>query len=536
MQKHAIESRALPLLQSVRAATPPALALLSATVLSLLSGCLPGPKYHQPAALATPPPPAYKEAAPPPPSPAAVATGAAPPPAADLKEWSPASPQDAMLRGKWWEIYNDPELNALEEQLNIDNQNIKLFFQNLMVARALVREARSEYYPTVTASPSWSRSRSSSNLGNSSASFNSGQQANLISLPLGVSWEPDLFGRIRNTVHEEQYAAQVSAADLENERLSEQSSLAQFFFEIRGQDALQKVLNDTVEADKKALALTQALYETGVDNQISVVEAQSTLQSAQAAATNVGLLRAQYEHAIATLIGQSASNFSIPVKPMTTAPPPIPIGIPSQLLERRPDIAGAERSMASANAAIGVAYSAFFPTVTLGASGGFESATWKHLFDIPSRVWSIGPSISQPIFNAGLTAGLSQFVSTYNADVATYRQTVLSAFQQVEDFLVAVKVYSRQIQQQQEAVASAQKALDLELGRYQTGIDPYIDVVTLQTTLLGDQQALTTLQVEQMASSVTLIQALGGGWDRTQLATPQQVTQRPPKADAAMVH
>jgi NodT family efflux transporter outer membrane factor (OMF) lipoprotein len=529
MRKNRIHSR----LQHLQGGCAGALGGLA--LATLLAGCLPGPKYQRPAATATPPPPAYKEAAPTPPTAEAKATGAAPPANDAYKEWQPADPQDAMLRGKWWEIYNEPELNALEEQLNIDNQTIKEYFANFMVARALVREARSEYYPTVTATPSWTRTKSSANLGNNVGSTSSGGAGTLIDLPFGVSWEPDLFGRIRNTVHEEQYAAQMSAADLENERLAEQASLAEYYFEIRGQDQLQKVLNQTVEADQKSLALTQALYETGVDNQISVVEAQSALQSAQAAATAVGLLRAQYQHAIATLIGRSASDFSIPVRPFTTAPPPIPVGVPSQLLERRPDIAASERTMASANAAIGVAYSAFFPTVTIGASGGLESSSWKHLFDIPSRTWSLGPSISQPIFNAGIFAGLSQYVSTYNADVAAYRQTVLTAFQQVEDELVAVRNYSVQIQQQQEAVASTQKALDLEMGRYETGIDPYIDVLNLQTTLLSDQQQVVTLQVEEMASSVALIESLGGGWDASQLPTPQQVTQKLDKADTKVV-
>jgi NodT family efflux transporter outer membrane factor (OMF) lipoprotein len=516
-------------------------ALLSLSIVVLLSGCTVGPKYHPPVATAAPPPPAYKQVAPPPPTAAEQATGAAPPANVGLQEWQPANPSDAMLRGKWWEIYNDPELNQLEDRLNIDNQTIKEYFYNFMEARSLVREARAEYYPTVTFSPSWSRSRSSSNLGNSSGSTSggsankSGSTSSLTALPIDVSWEPDLFGRIRNTVHEAQYSAQLSAADLENERLAEQASLAEYFFEIRGQDALQKVLNDTVEAEKKTLALTQSLYDTGINDQISLVQAQSALQSTQAAATNVGLLRAQYENAIAVLIGVSPSGFKIEIKPATPAPPPIPVGIPSQLLERRPDIAAAERSMAAANAAIGVAYSAFFPTVTLSAGAGLESSSWKHLFDWPSRFWSLGPSVSQTIFSAQLEPGLNQYVETYNADVATYRQTVLTAFQQVEDYLVAVKNYSVQIQQEQQAVASAQKAVDLELGRYQTGIDPYINVVTLQNTLLADQQSLTSLQISQMTASVELVQALGGGWDRSQLPTPQQTAQKPSKADKQIV-
>jgi NodT family efflux transporter outer membrane factor (OMF) lipoprotein len=443
-----------------------------------------------------------------------------------------------MLRGKWWEIYNDPELNALEEQLNINNQNIKQFFANFMEARALVREARAQLYPTISTAPGWTRSRSSSNLGNNSSGANAparGQTSNFTTIPIDVSWEPDLFGRIRNQIHEEQYAAQVSAADLENERLAEQASLAEFFFQIRTQDALQQVLNDTVEADRKSLALTKSLYETGVGDQISVVQAQSTLESVQAQATNVGLLRAQYEHAIAMLIGKVASDFSVPVAPRTPSPPPIPIGVPSQLLQRRPDIAAAERNMASANAAIGVAYAAFYPTVTLSLTGGFESNTWQHLFDWPSRFWSLGPTISQTLYSAELGPGVSQFAATYNASVAAYRQTVLTAFQQVEDNLSAVSILSRQVVQQQEAVKSAQTALDLEMGRYQTGIDPYINVVTLQTTLLGDQQAIISLRQQEMTASVALIQALGGGWDSSQLPTPHQVTQRPAAADTKVV-
>jgi len=523
---------------SARLGAAATLSILAACV----AGCTVGPKYHLPAATATPPPPAYKQVAPPPPTPAEQATGAAPPANTGIQEWQPANPSDAMLRGKWWEIYNDPELNQLEDRLNIDNQNIKEYFYNFMEARALVREARAEYYPTVTAGPSWARSRGSANTGNNnnnsgsnSNSSKSGSTSSLISLPLDVSWEPDLFGKIRNTVREAQYAAQLSAADLENERLAEQASLAEYYFEIRGQDALQKVLNDTVAAEKKTLDLTQSLYENGIDDQISVVQAQSALQSTQVSATSVGLLRAQYEHAIAMLIGQSASGFKIDIEPATPAPPPIPVGVPSQLLERRPDIAAAERNMAAANAAIGVAYSAFYPSITLSAGGGLDSSSWKHLFDWPSRFWSLGPTFSQTLFSAELEPGLNQYVETYNSDVAAYRQTVLTAFQQVEDYLVAVKNYSVQIQQEQLAVASAQKAVDLELGRYQTGIDPYIDVVTLQNTLLADRQSLTTLQISQMTASVGLIQALGGGWDRSQLPTPQQVTQKPAKADKQTV-
>jgi NodT family efflux transporter outer membrane factor (OMF) lipoprotein len=482
----------------------------------VLTGCVVGPKYHPPADQA---PATYKES---------------PENFKDTGPWTIAQPQDSKLRGNWWEIFGDPELNALEEQLNINNQNIKQFFENFMEARALVREARAQYFPTLTTSPSFTRSKASANLTNGAQAASSGVTANtgsefsVYNLPFELSWEPDLWGKVRNEVRQAQYSAQVSAADLENERLTEQASLAEFFFQIHGQDALVKLLADTVEADKKALELTQVLYNTGVDDKISVVEAQNTLQAAESAATNLGILRAQYEHAIAVLVGKAASDFSIPVRPITTAPPPIPIGMPSQLLERRPDVAAAERTMAAANAQIGIAYAAYFPTITLSASGGTQSSMLGRLLDWPSRVWSIGGSAAETIYDAGLRrATVQQFVATYNADLASYRQTVLTAFQQVEDSLAQVRILSQQIEQQKQVVASAQTALDLEMNRYKNGIDPYIDVITLQTTLLADQQTLVNIQVQQMTGAVQLIQALGGGWDRSQLPTPEQVTQKP---------
>jgi NodT family efflux transporter outer membrane factor (OMF) lipoprotein len=497
----------------------------TATAVSLglcmvLTGCLPGPKYRTPSAPAATAP-AYKEST--------VHFQDAP-------GWKVAAPQDAMLRGKWWQIYNDPELNSLEEQVNVNNQNIKVAFENYMEARALVREARSQYWPTVTVGGSYGRSRSSSNLTNSS-NAHTGSVSQIYSFPVDVSWEPDLFGKIRNEVRSEEYAAQVSAADLANEQLAEQASLAEYFFELRGQDALQKILNDTVDADKKSLQLTQTLYDTGVDNYISVVEAKTTLQSAESAALNAGVARAQYEHAIAMLTGKPATDFSLAVHPELTGPPPIPTGVPSQLLERRPDIAAAERTLAEANATIGIGYGAFFPDITLSAGGGFESSLFKHWFDWPSRFWSIGPSASETVFNGGLyRAELQQYTATYNVDVATYRQTVLTAFQQVEDYLAATRILSQQVLKQQEAVDSAQEYVNLEMGRYQTGLDPYINVMVAQTTLLGDEQTLAALHVEEMNASIELVQALGGGWDRTQLPTPKQVGQKPPKGTYTLQH
>ncbi len=488
------------------------------SLVAMLGGCRIGPPYRAPA------PPAvtaanYKEST------------------VNFKDadgWKVASPQDAMIRGKWWEVFNEPELNALEEQLNVNNQNIQVSFQNFMEARALVAEARAQYWPTVSVNPAWNRSRSSTNLRNSSQA-NTGQTSTLWTAPLEVSWTPDLWGKIRNEVREAQFSAQASEADLELEKLTEQASLAQFYFEIRGQDMLQQILNQTVAADKKAQDAAQGAFDAGTGDYISVVEARATLQSAESSATNVALSRAQFEHAIAMLVGKIATDFSIPVKPMVYAAPAIPTGVPSQLAERRPDVAAAERTLAAANATIGIGYGAFFPQVSISAEAGFESSTLKHLFDWPSRFWAIGPSAAQTIFNGGLyRAQLHQYEAIYNGDLATYRQTVLTAFQQVEDALAATRVYSQQIQRQREAVKSSQDFLDLEMQRYNTGVDPYVDVVTAQTTLLGNQVTLNSLQVEEMLSAVQLVQALGGGWDRSQMPTPSQVSARVPNSTYKM--
>ena len=519
MNPYGVSNMKKSIVQSLQVPTP--LHALHISVLcAMLAGCNVGPKYLPPAMTA---PAAYKE------SPAQFK---------EVDGWTVAQPQDEALRGKWWEIYNEPELNALEDQLNIDNQNIHQAFENFMEARAMVREARSQYFPTVGVGGSYNRSRASSDVGSAASTGATGsQQSQVFSLPADVSWEPDLWDKVRNTVRASQYTAQLTAADLENERLAEQASLAQYFFEIRGQDALQKILNDTVEADKKALEVVRAAYDTGVDDQISVVEAQTALESAQSAAINIGIARALYEHAIATLIGKPASTFSIPVEPRTSVPPAVPVGLPSQLLERRPDVAAAERNMASANAQIGVAYAAFYPALTLSATGGMESSAIQKLLEWPSRFWSVGPSISETVYDGGLRrATVNQHIAAYNANVAAYRQSVLTAFQQVEDSLAAVRILSQQIRRQQEAVDSAQTFLKLESGRYEDGIDPYIDVVIAQTTLLSNRQALTVLDIQQMTASVQLIEALGGGWDRSQLPTPLQVTQKPSRSDTAIQH
>ena len=492
----------------------------------LMASCTVGPRYHAPAPSA---PPEFKEAkiAPTIPSPAA---GKPDPTLQGLGQWQVAAPSDATLRGNWWELYNEPELNALEEQLDINNQNIQQAYENFMAARAQVRQARSAFFPTATVGAGASRNRTSGTVAGST-----GSTYTALDLTSGISWEPDLWGKVRNAVRSAQYTAQLSAADLESERLIEQSSLAEYFFEIRGQDAIEKILDDAVAADKKSLDAEQARYDTGVDDRISLVEAQTTLASAQSAAINNQVARAQYEHAIATLIGKAASGFSVPVLAKTSAPPPIPIGLPSQLLQRRPDVAAAERAMASANAQIDVAFAAYFPTLTLSGSGGMESSAIGKLLAASSRFWSVGPSLSETVYDGGLRrATVNQYIATYNADLAAYRQSVLTAFQQVEDSLAAVRILSDQLVRQQEAVDHAHTYLSLEQARYDTGIDPYIDLASAQITLYSNQQTLASLQIQQMTASVELIQALGGGWDKSQLPTPAQITQKPQPADTVI--
>jgi NodT family efflux transporter outer membrane factor (OMF) lipoprotein len=487
------------------------------TAVTLVTGCV-GPRYVKPE-IDTPS--AFKEG-----SPAAYV-------GADAGAWQPAEPQDAALKGKWWEAFGEPELNALEGQLNIDNQNIAQFFQNFMAARAQVAIARASYFPTVTTAPGANRTHSSAALGNGvgttsgsgSVVSTSGSTYNLFQAPFDVSWQPDLFGRIRNTVREARYAAQVSAADLENERLTEQASLAEFYFQLRGQDALQDLFNKTIEAQQKSLDLTRVLLETGIDSPEDVAQAEVTLANTEANAVGVATNRAIYEHAIATLIGKPASDFSMPVKSLSTPVPSVPVDIPSKLLQRRPDIAAAERTMAQANALIGVETAAYFPTLSLTGAGGWEAGAVKNLFTVPARFWSLGASASETIFDGGLRkATLHQFSAQFNADVAAYRETVLTAFQQVEDNIATVRVLSQQIEREKAAVAAAQRFLDIATSRYQTGIDPYLNVITAETTLLTDQQTEVTLRVNEMTAAVKLIQALGGGWDMAQLPSAAAVT------------
>jgi NodT family efflux transporter outer membrane factor (OMF) lipoprotein len=491
----------------------------------LIGGCTVGPKYHTPAA---PTPQAYKEL-----TPANYAS---------TDGWKIAQPKDDALRGKWWEIFNDPQLNALEEQVDVSNQTIAAAAASFFSARALAKEARSQYFPTLTTNPSIMNTRQSASLrtavggsGSGSGSGGGGSTAtsNLsftqYSLPFDATWQPDLWGRIRNTVRSQVYGAQASAADLENTRLTVHSELAVDYFSLRTQDSLQQLLDSTVIAYQESLKLTQALYETGIDSDEAVAQAETLLETTQAQATGVGISRSQFEHAIAVLIGKPASEFSIPVEPLKTPPPAIPLGVPSQLLERRPDIAAGERLMAQANAQIGIATAAYYPTITLSALVGLESSSAASWFTWPSRFWSVGPALAETLFDAGLRhATVQQFRGAYDQTVANYRLSVLTGFQQVEDNLAALRLLSQEIQQQDTAIKSAQRNLTVATDRYKLGIDPYLNVITAQTLLLSAQETAVTLRNQQITSSVQLIEALGGGWDKSQLPSGQQIIAKMP--------
>ena len=488
-----------------------------------LAGCMVGPKYHAPSAV-TPPaqtPAAYKELTP-----------------ADYQNtegWKVAQPKDDALRGKWWEIFNDPQLNALEERVNISNQNIAAAAASFFAARALVKEARSQLFPTATTSPAITVQRSPSTSSSGTSGTATGSTSSSMgtfteyTFPFDATWQPDLFGRIRNTVRSAAYGAQASAADLENTRLVIQADVAVDYFQLRGQDALKQLLDSTVIAYRQSLDLTKALYETGIGSDEAVAQAETQLEVTEAQDTALGIQRAQFEHAIAMLTGQPASSFSIPIEPLKSSPPAIPIGVPSQLLERRPDIAAAERLVAQANAQIGVARAAYFPTVTLSAAAGFASTSAARWFIWPSRFFSIGSAAAETIFDAGLRrATVEQFRAQYDQTVANYRQTVLTAFQQVEDNLASLRILSVEIQQQDAAVKSAERSLAIAKDRYRLGIDPYLNVLAAEIALLSNQETEVSLRIQQMTASGGLIEALGGGWNASQLPSPGQLISKLP--------
>jgi NodT family efflux transporter outer membrane factor (OMF) lipoprotein len=455
-----------------------------------------------------------------------------PPAYKEMEGWKTAQPQDDALRGKWWERFNDPQLNTLEEKVNVSNQNIASAAASFLAARALVKEARSQLFPTVSTNPSITVQRPSSSTGSSTGAGSGSSSKGTFTdytLPFDATWQPDLFGRIRNTVRSAAYGAQASAADLENTRLTVQSEVAADYFQLRGQDALKELLDSTVVAYQESLNLTRALYDTGIDSEEAVSQAETQLEATKAQDDNLGIQRAEFEHAIAMLTGQPASTFSIPMQALNASPPAIPFGVPSQLLERRPDIAAAERLVAQANAQIGIARAAYFPTVTLSATAGLESTSFASWFTWPSRFFSLGPAAAETLFDAGLRrATVLQFRAQYDGTVANYREAVLTAFQQVEDNLASLRILSVEIQHQDAAVNSAEKNLALATDRYKLGIDPYLNVITAQTSLLSNQETAVNLRIQQMTATTGLIEALGGGWDSSQLPSPAQLASKAP--------
>ncbi|KVS36869.1 efflux transporter outer membrane subunit [Burkholderia ubonensis] len=489
----------MPYVPSPRARRPLAAAVAFATAV-LLAGCAVGPDYHRPD---TPMPAAFKEA-----------------PAG----WKVAQPADGADRGAWWRVYGDPQLDALIDKLNASNQTIAQSAAAYRQARALVAEARAAYFPTVglTASGSRSRTPRASLSSGSSSSFgggSSGSIGNSYSVGLDASWEPDLWGKVSRTVGAQRAGEAAAAADLANARLSQQATLAQTYFQLRTADALQMLLDDTVASYARSLQLTQNRYAQGVAARADVIQAQTQLQSAQAAAIDNGVARAQYEHAIATLIGEPASTFSLPPLPLAAEPPVTPVGVPSALLERRPDIAAAERRAAAANEQIGVAISAFFPTLTLSAQGGVQSSVWSNLFTLPARFWTVGPQLAATLFDAGLRAAQTEAArATYDQDVAAYRLSVLTAFQDVEDNLASQRILAQEIDVQRQAVDSAEHALAIVTNQYKAGTVDYLNVLTAQTTAFSAHQKLATIAGQRMVSSVGLVKALGGGWDVSQIA------------------
>jgi len=444
----------------------------------LLSGCTIGPKYVIPHVSM---PAGFKESA----------------------DWKKAQPQDQIVRGSWWKVFHDSQLDALEEQVNISNQNIAFAQAQYAQAYALVQAAKSSFFPVLTVDASYTRSHPAS-----------GGKKSQFALGGDVSWELDLWGRIRRTIESNRANAQVAQADLENAKLSAQAQLAQDYYQLCSLDAQEKLLGDTQVIYKKFLELTKNRYAGGVAAQSDVLQAQTQLETIQAQQIDVGVQRSQLEHAIALLMGRPASNFSITHSELPHQVPSIPQGLPSEILERRPDIASAERAVASANALIGVAESAYFPTLTLSGSGSYQASNLSNIFSSPNPLWSVGPALAETIFDAGLRqAKTAQAKAVYDQNVAQYRQTVLTAFAQVEDNLAALRILEQEASLQDAAVEDATKAVSIETNQYKAGTVSALDVINTQAIALNNQRTQVTILAQRLNASVLLIQNLGGGWD-----------------------
>jgi len=468
----------------------------------LLAGCTVGPKYVKPAVPTTP---AYKEEVP-----------------GSFKEsdqWQPARPGDQASRGNWWEIFSDPELNKLEEQISDSNQNLKVAEARFRQARAAIRFNRASQFPTVTTSPSASYVKNSDFSPNFPSKIQQASKGDFV-LPFDLSYELDLWGRVRRSVAAAREETQATAADYQTAKLSLEAELALDYFELRSADAQKQLLDDTVKAYTDNLQLTTNRFKGGVAPKADVAQAQTQLDTTRVQDTDVTVQRAQFEHAIAILIGKPPAEFSLAAAPANYQPPSTPIGLPSELLQRRPDIAAAERRVAEANQQIGIARAAYFPTVTLGGTAGFSGSQGSNWFGWPSGFWAVGPALAETLFDAGRRRASSESArANYDAAVATYRQTSLTAFQEVEDNVAALRILENEAQQQQQAVASSQESLQLFTNRYKGGVDTYLQVITAQTIELANERNAIDILRRRLDASVLLIKALGGGWNVSNLPT-----------------
>jgi NodT family efflux transporter outer membrane factor (OMF) lipoprotein len=459
--------------------------LLTVVVTALLGACSIGPDYVKPTATTSQ---EFKESAP----------------------WKVAQPRDSVNRGAWWHIYNDRRLNELEEQVAVSNQTIKSAEAQFRQARALVQASRSGYYPQVSAGASVERSRSNSS--------NSPKTSTNYLLNVDASWELDVWGRVRRSVESSQASAQASAADLESLRLSIQSEVAVDYFQLRTIDAQKRLLDETISSFQQYLVLTQNRYTAGVVSQADVLQAETQLKNSQAQAIDLGVQRSQLEHAIATLIGKAPAEFSLAPAPLDSTPPQLPSSLPSELLERRPDIAAAERRVAAANAQIGLAKVAYFPAITLSSSVGFAASSFSNWLSWPNRVWALGSTIAQTIFDGGLRgAQVDEARAVYDSTVASYRQTVLAGFQEVEDNLAALRILEQEAGVQNETLQAARKSLAITTNQYKAGIVSYLNVIIAQTTALNVETNSINILGRRMAANVLLIKATGGGWDASAL-------------------
>jgi NodT family efflux transporter outer membrane factor (OMF) lipoprotein len=469
------------------------LAALCTAALTIFAGCTVGPNYVRPTAEV---PTDFKE------TPA---------------NWKQAQPSDAVSKGKWWEIYSDPQLNELEEKINVSNQTLKAEQEQFAQARAALRITRSNLFPNVSTTPAISRTHIAPN----QPLFNSVTETkdyNTFTIPVDVSYEVDLWGRVRRTVEASRSEAQATGADLANVSLSLHAELAADYFQLRGLDAQKQLLDSNVDAFEKALELTESRFHGGLASAVDVAQAQTILDTTRAETTDLGVQRAAFEHAIAVLIGKPASQFSLPQLPLSAPPPVIPSGMPSDLLERRPDISAAERRVQEQNANIGVARAAYYPQITLNGTGGFESTAITTLLQGPSGFWMLGGQAAEYLFDGGARRGASeQAKAAWNQSVDNYRQTVLVAFQEVEDNLAALRILETEADQEAQAVAAAQHSVSLSLTRYRGGVTNYLEVTTAQSAALADEVTAVNILSRRLAASVLLIKALGGGWNVSQI-------------------